>query len=58
MLDLYVQNLREKEIDQRDVRLLEVTGLHEILDLLKAKREFDRKMNWGKKYTRKSEEMI
>ena len=22
MLDLYVQNLREKEIDQRDVRLL------------------------------------
>ena len=40
------------------MRLLEVTGLHEILDLLKARREFDRKMNFGKRYTRKNEEII
>ena len=45
MLDLYVENLRQKEIDERDVRLLQVTGLEEMIDILKAKAEYERGRN-------------
>lgn len=58
MLDIYVENLRQKKLDKRDVRLLEVTGLSEILELLKERQIFNRKMNLGKGYTKTGNEMV
>lgn len=37
MLDTYVDNLRIKNIDKRDLKLLKITGLEELLNILKAK---------------------
>jgi len=37
MLNLYVENLRTKEIDERDVKLLRITGLDDIVEILKTR---------------------
>jgi len=37
MLNLYVENLRAKEIDERDVKLLRITGLEDIVEILKTR---------------------
>jgi hypothetical protein len=37
MLNLYIENLRQKEIDERDVRLLRIVGLNEIVEILKSR---------------------
>lgn len=37
MLNLYVENLRQKEIDERDVKLLRIVGLDEIVEILKTR---------------------
>lgn len=58
MLDIYVENLRQKKLDKRDVRLLEVTGLNEILELLKQRQIFNRRMNLGKGYSKSGNEMV
>lgn len=42
MLDLYVKNLRQKKLSERDARLLQLTGLEDILDILKSKEEYYR----------------
>ena len=35
MLKLLVDNLRSKQVDQRDIKLLHITGLSEIVDILR-----------------------
>lgn len=35
MLNLYIENLRLKEVDERDVKLLRIVGLNEIVEMLK-----------------------
>jgi hypothetical protein len=37
MLNLYTENLRIKEIDERDVKLLRIVGLNEIVEIMKQK---------------------
>lgn len=37
MLDMYIENLRQKEVDERDIKLLRIVGLNEIVDILKSK---------------------
>lgn len=37
MLEIYIENLRQKEIDERDVKLLRITGLEEIVGILQAR---------------------
>ena len=37
MLSILVNNIRTKEIDERDSRLLEIVGLDEINDILIAR---------------------
>ena len=34
LLNVYVDNLRQKQLDQRDIKLLKITGLQEIIDIL------------------------
>lgn len=38
--------------------MLEVTGLSEIVDLLKERQIFNRRMNLGKGYTKSGNEMV
>ena len=40
MLNVYVDNIRQKKLDQRDLKLLNLTGLNEIINILKAKEVF------------------
>lgn len=44
MLNLYIENLRTKEIDERDVRLLRIVGLDEIVEILKTKALYNMKL--------------
>ena len=44
MLDLYIDNLRSKEIDERDVKLLRIVGLGEIVEMLKQKYLYQMKL--------------
>ena len=37
MLDLYVENIRQKKLTERDQKLLRVTGLQEVIDILNSK---------------------
>lgn len=57
MLDLYVENLRQKKLDKRDKKLLKITGLQEIVDLYEARDLYNKKVLRGRKYfSRKQEE--
>ena len=40
MLRLYVQNLQNKAIDRRDIKLLQITGLQNVVDLLRQREAF------------------
>jgi len=40
MLKLFVDNLRSKKIDQRDIKLLHITGLSEIVDILRTREQY------------------
>ena len=40
MLRLYVENLRSKAKDRRDIKLLQITGLQNVVDLLKQREAF------------------
>lgn len=51
MLDLFVENLRiKKRLDLRDKKLLEVTGLGEVVDLLKERDEYYYDLKLGKNH--------
>lgn len=49
MLNLYIENLRTKEIDERDVRLLRIVGLDEIVEILKTKALYNMKLQKNSK---------
>ena len=34
---MFVDNLRAKKLEQKDIQLLSITGLHDIIDILKAR---------------------
>tara|TARA_B110000285_G_scaffold219519_1_gene270188 strand:- start:792 stop:1064 length:273 start_codon:yes stop_codon:yes gene_type:complete len=48
MLDMYVDNLRNKKLDTRDIKLLNITGLKEVIEILGAREEFNYKLRLGK----------
>lgn len=52
MLDLYVENLRTKKLDNRDIKLLNITGLNEVIEILGAREEFNYKLRIGKEFER------
>ena len=37
MLNMFVENIRQKNIDKKDIKLLQITGLQEIVEILKAR---------------------
>jgi len=37
MLDMYIENLRNKKLDTRDIKLLNITGLKEVVEILGAR---------------------
>ena len=50
MLDLYVNNLRQKTLDKRDLKLLKITGLEEIIEILEARELYNQKLNQNRSY--------
>ena len=51
MLNLFVENLRiKKHLDQRDKKLLEITGLGEVIELLKERDEYYYDLKLGQKH--------
>ena len=47
---MYVDNLRNKKLDTRDIKLLNITGLKEVIEILGAREEFNYKLKLGKEY--------
>ncbi len=43
---MFVDNIRQKQIDKKDIKLLQITGLSQIVEILKA-RELYRQKNDG-----------
>ena len=54
---MYVDNLRNKKLDTRDIKLLNITGLKEVIEILGAREEFNYKLKLGAKYDRGSIDM-
>jgi len=50
MLDIYVENLRQKKLDKRDKKLLKITGLQEIVDLCEARDQYQKRVMNERKY--------
>ena len=57
MLEMYVDNLRNKKLDTRDIKLLNITWLKEVIEILGARKEFNYKLRLGKEYDRGSKDM-
>ena len=54
---MYVDNLRNKKLDTRDIKLLNITGLKEVIEILGAREEFNYKLKIGDKYDRNPKDM-
>ena len=54
---MYVDNLRNKKLDTRDIKLLNITGLTEVIEILGAREEFNYKLRLGEKYDRSPKEL-
>ena len=51
MLDLFVENIRiKKQLDYRDKKLLKITGLGEVIDILKERDDYYMDLKLGKKH--------
>lgn len=37
MLNMFVENMRQKKIEKKDIKLLQITGLQEMVEILKAR---------------------
>jgi hypothetical protein len=42
LINLYVDNLRKKKLKRSDIKLLEITGFKNVIDLLNKQRSVDR----------------
>ena len=54
---MYVDNLRNKKLDTRDIKLLNITGLKEVIEILGAREEFNYKLKLGKQYNTNNKDL-